>query len=76
MEDEKCNFQYRVPGNHGKEHYHLALVNLHQKYGPLVREVICGFYILHLLRNWFLQVIGSKVIVHVFSPEDIQTVYK
>jgi len=50
--------QYRVPGNHGKEQYHLALNDLHKKYGPLVREVI-----------------GQKIIVHVFNPEDIQTVY-
>ena len=33
-------FQYRVPGNHGKEQYHLALNDLHKKYGSLVREVI------------------------------------
>ena len=33
------NFQYRLPGKHGKEQYHLALVDMHRKYGPLVREV-------------------------------------
>merc|ERR1719357_2305430 len=32
--------QYRVPGKHGKEQYHLALNDLHKKYGSLVREVI------------------------------------
>ena len=37
---EMNGFQYRVPGNHGKEQYHLALNDLHKKYGPLVREVI------------------------------------
>ena len=37
---EMNGFQYRVPGNHGKEQYHLALNDLHKKYGPLVREVV------------------------------------
>ena len=35
----KMDFQYRLPGKHGKEQYHLALIDLHRNYGPLVREV-------------------------------------
>jgi len=38
--------------------YHEALLAMHRRYGPLVRERI-----------------GRKTIVHVFSPDDIQTVY-
>ena len=36
---DKMDFQYRLPGKHGKEQYHLALLDLHKNYGPLVREV-------------------------------------
>merc|ERR1719259_900663 len=45
-------------GEFKKDQYHLALQDMYQKYGPLVKENI-----------------GGKVIVHVFDPEDIKTVY-
>ena len=54
---EMNGFQYRVPGNHGKEQYHLALNDLHKKYGPLVREVIVQLtsLLFYLPKRFFLE---------------------
>jgi len=40
--------QYRIPGNHGKEQYHLALGDLYRQYGPLVKEVMGTKAVVHV----------------------------